>query len=102
MKQERPVKGILLELISNSRSVKVNRLVHYTTPLNRLRNRLGLSVTEMALRLGIGRKSLMRYISGDRTTPKYVYVLIANGALNNRTDIDKIKTNLESNQQLFE
>lgn len=44
----------------------------------------------------------MRYISGDRTTPKYVYVLIANGALNNRTDVDKIKTNLESNQQLFE
>ena len=102
MKQEGEVKKVLLDLISNSPTRKVNRLVVYTTPLNRLRNRLGLSITEMALRLGIGRKSLMRYISGDRTTPKYVYVLIANGALNNRTNVDKIKSNLESNQQLFE
>ena len=50
-------------------------------PLERARRRLGLTLSEIASRLGCSEAAVSRYVSGGRTSPPALFLLLGSPAL---------------------
>lgn len=61
------------------------------SPLKNYRLFLNLKEGEAATRLGVTRRTLQRYESGERPIPNHVYIMLAAGCLQNEHDYEKAK-----------